>query len=107
MSSPALAQAIANMYAGIDVDAEELVLVLRKGGAAEAAMIFRNTTADRARLTRKLAKLPRVNIYGAAAPSRSAEGYGLANDDLFEGLPAIILQRAASRIGNRQSHEDQ
>jgi transposase len=45
-------------HAGIDVGAEELVLVIRKNGKPLNPQKFNNTPADRARLVKKLAKLP-------------------------------------------------
>ena len=93
MTNPTLAKAMANMYAGIDVGAEELVLVLRKDGAAEAATIFRNTTADRARLVRKLAKLPGVTICLEATGTYSLE----LSIALFDaGLRVMVVNPQAS-----------
>lgn len=60
-------------FAGIDVGAEELVMVLRKGGAAEAATTFRNTAAGRLQLIRKLAKLPDVTACVEATGTYSME----------------------------------
>ena len=69
MNSPVLE----NVFVGIDVGAEELVLVLRKGGLAEAATTFLNTPADRTRLVRKLAKLPGVSVCLEATGTYSME----------------------------------
>jgi hypothetical protein len=46
------------IFAGIDVGAEELVLVIRKDGKPFDPQTFANTPADRARLVKKLVKLP-------------------------------------------------
>lgn len=48
--------------AGIDVGAEELVLVVRQNGTDSAAQKFANAPADRARLVKKLAALKGVTI---------------------------------------------
>lgn len=49
-------------HAGIDVGAEELVLVIRKDSKPFNSQKFNNTPADRARLVKKLAKLPGIII---------------------------------------------
>jgi transposase len=64
---------IQNTFAGIDVGAEELVLLLRKDVAAEAATSFRNSVAGRAELVRKLAKYPGVTICLEATGNYSLE----------------------------------
>ena len=48
--------------AGIDVGAEELVMVIRKNGKLFNPQTFTNTRADRARLVKKLVKLPGVIV---------------------------------------------
>lgn len=48
--------------AGIDVGAEELVLVIRQNGIACKAQKFTNTPADRARLVNKLVKLEAIRV---------------------------------------------
>ena len=48
--------------AGIDVGAEELVMVIRKNGKLFNPQTFTNTRADRARLVMKLVKLPGVIV---------------------------------------------
>jgi transposase len=45
-------------FAGIDVGAEELVLLIRKNGKPLEPQQFTNTPADRARLVKKLVQLP-------------------------------------------------
>src|SRR3972149_10469011 len=49
-------------FAGIDVGAEELILVVRKNGTSMKAQKFANTAAERARLVAKLVKLPGVSV---------------------------------------------
>ncbi len=49
-------------FAGIDVGAEELVLVVRKNATSMKAQKFANTPAERARLVAKLAKLPGLRV---------------------------------------------
>ncbi len=44
-------------FAGIDVGAEELFLVIRKNGTPYKAQKFSNSSADRARLVKKLTML--------------------------------------------------
>ena len=50
------------LFAGIDVGAEELILVIRKNGTPYKAQKFANTPADRARLVKKLANLPGIIV---------------------------------------------
>ena len=45
------------LFAGIDVGADELVLVIRKNNKSLNLQTFSNTPSDRARLVNKLAKL--------------------------------------------------
>lgn len=47
-------------FAGIDVGADELVLVIRKNGVSYKAQTFTNTPAGRARLVAKLVKSPGI-----------------------------------------------
>ena len=51
-----IVQAPKPLFAGIDVGAEELVLVIRNNGTPYKAQKFANTPADRARLVKKLVK---------------------------------------------------
>lgn len=60
LQSKQIAQTPKRLCAGIDVGAEELVLVIRSNGAPCKAQTFTNTPADRARLTKKLATSPGV-----------------------------------------------
>jgi transposase len=50
------------LFAGIDVGAEELILIIRKNGKSFDPQQFTNTPADRARLVKKLAKLPGIIV---------------------------------------------
>ena len=52
----------ASHFAGIDVGAEELVLVILKNGKPFDPQKFSNTPADRARLVKKLVKLPGIVV---------------------------------------------
>lgn len=49
-------------FAGVDVGAETLVLVIRQNAVALKAQTFANTTADRQRLVKKLAKFPDIRV---------------------------------------------
>lgn len=60
--SKQIVQASKPLYAGIDVGAEELLLVIRNNGASYKAQKFTNTPADRARLVKKLAKSPGIIV---------------------------------------------
>ncbi len=51
-----------NLFAGIDVGAEELVLVLRKNGKPSNPQTFANTSAGHASLIKKLCKLSGIII---------------------------------------------
>ena len=50
------------LFAGIDVGAEVLVLVIRNDGVSSKPQTFTNTPADRARLVKKLANLPGIIV---------------------------------------------
>jgi transposase len=50
------------LFAGIDVGAEELILVIRKNGKPFDPQKFANTPADRDRLVKKLVKLPGIIV---------------------------------------------
>lgn len=50
------------LFAGIDVGAEELVLVIRKNGKPFDPQKYANTPADRRRLVKKLSKLPGIIV---------------------------------------------
>jgi transposase len=51
-----------DLFAGIDVGAEELILVIRKNGKLFDPQKFANTPADRDRLVKKLVKLPGIIV---------------------------------------------
>ena len=51
-----------DLFAGIDVGAEELILVIRKNGKPFDPQKFANTPADRTRLVKKLDKLPGIIV---------------------------------------------
>ena len=51
-----------SLQAGIDVGSEELVLIIRKNNKPFDPQKFTNTPADRARLVKKLAKLPGIIV---------------------------------------------
>ena len=72
-------------YAGIDVGAEELVLVLRQQGTSLKPQHFANTTADRTRLLKKLVKFPGLTV--------SLEATGVYSMDL-----AVALHDADIRV---------
>lgn len=50
------------LYAGIDVGAAELILVVRKNGISHKAQKFKNNGPDRARLVQKMLKLQNVIV---------------------------------------------
>ena len=62
VQSTKIVQAPKPLFAGIDVGAEELILVIRNNGTPYKPQKFANTPADRARLVKKLAKLPGVRV---------------------------------------------
>ena len=93
MTSPVLEKAMESVFAGIDVGAKELVLELRKGGAAMAATTFRNSAADRTRLVRKLAKIPSVTVCLEATGTYSLD----LSIALFDaGLRVMVVNPQAS-----------
>jgi len=51
-----------DLFAGIDVGAEELILVIRKNSKPFDPQKFTNTPADRIRLVKKLVKLPGIIV---------------------------------------------
>ena len=51
-----------DLFAGIDVGADELILVIRKNGKPFDPQKFTNTPADRIRLVKKLVKLPGIIV---------------------------------------------
>jgi transposase len=80
-------------FAGIDVGAEELVMVLRKGGAAEAATTFCNTAAGRAQLIRQLGRIPNATVCVEATGAYSMElSIGLSD----AGVRLMVVNPQAS-----------
>ena len=71
-----------SLHAGIDVGSEELILVIRKNSKPFDQKKFTNTPADRARLVKKLVKLPGIVV--------CLEATGIYHFDL-----AIALHEAA------------
>lgn len=65
-------------FAGIDVGAAELMLVIRKNGVSMKAQKFANTPADRLRLAKRLSKFPGVTA--------CLEASGVYHLDLVLGL---------------------
>ena len=57
-----IVQELKPLFAGIDVGAEELVLIIRNNGISYKPQKFANTPADRARLVKKLVKLPGILV---------------------------------------------
>ncbi len=55
-------QASTPVFAGIDVGAAELFLVIRKNAVSMKAQAFANTPADRQRLVKRLSKFPGVTV---------------------------------------------
>lgn len=62
IQSKNIVQELKSLSAGIDVGAEELVLVVRKNGTPHPPQKFTNTPADRARLVKKLVSLPGIIV---------------------------------------------
>jgi len=57
-----IAESIHRLFAGVDVGADELVLVIRKNGKSFDPQKYANTRSDRARLVNKLIKLPGIKV---------------------------------------------
>jgi len=62
MQAKPIVQATRSIFAGIDVGAEELILLIRKNGTADKAQKFTNTPADRVRLVKKLVGMPGIIV---------------------------------------------
>ncbi len=62
IQSKKIVQELKSLFAGIDVGAEELILVIRKNGTPHHPQKFANTPADRARLAKKLTALPGILV---------------------------------------------
>ncbi|MFZ2450657.1 MAG: transposase, partial [Methylovulum miyakonense] len=81
------------LFAGIDVGAEELVLVIRKDGKPFDPQKFANTPSGRSRLVKKLAKLPNLTV--------CLEATGVYHFDLAialhdAGVPLMVVNPKAS-----------
>lgn len=62
MQAKPMTKAAESAFAGIDVGAEELILLVRKNGMAYKSQKFTNTPADRVRLVKKLVGMPGVIV---------------------------------------------
>jgi len=62
IQSKKIVQETKSLFAGIDVGAEELILLVRKNGTSYKPQKFANAPADRARLAKKLAGLPGIIV---------------------------------------------
>ena len=62
IQSKKIAQETKSLFAGIDVGAEELILLVRKNGTSYKPQKFANTPADRARLVKKLVNMPGIIV---------------------------------------------
>lgn len=95
-------------FAGIDVGAQQLVMVLRKGGAAEAATTLRNTAAGRTQLIRRLARIPEATVCLEATGAYSQE----LSIGLFDaGVRLMVVNPQAShnfaKVLGKHSKTDQ
>lgn len=85
------------MFAGIDVGAEELCLVIRKNAVSMKVQSFANTPGDRQRLTNKLAKLPNLIV---CLEATGAYHLGLAVALHDAGIRVMVLNpKAAHNFG--------
>lgn len=62
MQAKPMTKAAESTFAGIDVGAEELILLIRKNGTAYKVQKFTNTPADRTRLVKKLVGMPGIIV---------------------------------------------
>jgi transposase len=62
IQSKKIVQKSKSLFAGIDVGAEELILLVRKNGASHNPQKFTNTPADRARLVKKMVGMPGIIV---------------------------------------------
>ncbi len=86
-------ESILRLCAGIDVGAEELMLVIRKNGKPFDPQRFNNTHVDRTRLVKKLIKLPGIKV--------CLEATGIYHFDLAialhdAGVPVMVINPKAS-----------
>lgn len=82
-----------HLFAGIDVGAEELILVIRKNGKPFDPQKYTNTRADRSRLVKKLAKLAGLKV--------GLEATGIYHVDLAialhdAGVPVMVVNPKAA-----------
>jgi transposase len=89
----AMVESVHRLFAGVDVGADELVLVIRKNGKSFDPQKFANTRSDRARLVNKLIKLPGVKV--------CLEATGIYHFDLAialhdAGVPVMVVNPKAS-----------
>jgi transposase len=88
-----MVESVHRLFAGVDVGANELVLVIRKNGKSFDPQKFANTRSDRARLVNKLIKLPGVKV--------CLEATGIYHFDLAialhdAGVPVMVVNPKAS-----------
>lgn len=81
------------LFAGVDVGADELVLLIRKNGKPFDPQKYTNTRADRTRLVNKLIKLPGIKV--------CLEATGIYHFDLAialhdAGVPVMVVNPKAS-----------
>ena len=86
-------QSNSRLFAGVDVGADELVLVIRKNGKPFDPQKYANTRTDRARLVKKLLKLSGIKI--------CLEATGIYHFDLAialhdAGVPVMVINPKAS-----------
>ena len=81
------------LFAGIDVGADELVLAVRKNGKPFDPQKFTNTPADRARLVKKLAKLPGITV---CLEATGGYHFDLAIALHDAGVPVMVINPKAS-----------
>lgn len=62
MTTQTLSNSSTQVFAGIDVGAAELMLVIRKNGVSMKVQKFTNSPADRLRLLKRLSKFPGVTV---------------------------------------------
>jgi transposase len=62
IQSKKIIQESQSLFAGIDVGAEELILLVRKDGTSCKTQKFTNTPADRTRLVKKMASMPGIIV---------------------------------------------
>ena len=92
-NNPATTELTPRLFAGVDVGADELVLVIRKNGKPFDPQKYANTRTDRARLVNKLIKLPGIKV--------CLEATGIYHFDLAialhdAGVPVMVINPKAS-----------